>query len=205
LGAEQASGALTIGKWYSITASQTNYFYTGSAIDDKFLATAATALNANNKVKEITLADMFATVACPTADVMWDVKIAALTAKTQAGLVVRLDSATTPTKCITCALDGSGNVKVREQTAATTWTTLITAVKAAAANDTLRLHVSGNAVRCYHVTNAGTVTLIGSATATANTNTNHGVMNTSAGSNTIALAQGFPVGTGGEYAALEAM
>lgn len=50
---ELATGTLAIGTWYQITATQTNYFYTGCAVNDTWRATAATALSANNKVREI--------------------------------------------------------------------------------------------------------------------------------------------------------
>lgn len=54
LGSELATGTLTIGTLYKITASEVNHFYTGSAVNHYFTAAAATALDANNKVKEVT-------------------------------------------------------------------------------------------------------------------------------------------------------
>lgn len=54
VGAEVATGTLTIGKLYQITATETNHFYTGCAVGDVWTATAGTACNANNKVKPVT-------------------------------------------------------------------------------------------------------------------------------------------------------
>ena len=55
LGSELNSGTLEIGKWYVITADTGGHFFTGSAALDTFVATAATSLDANNKVKELLL------------------------------------------------------------------------------------------------------------------------------------------------------
>lgn len=51
VGAEVATGTLTIGKLYQITATEKDHFYTGCKIGDVWTAAAATALDANNKVK----------------------------------------------------------------------------------------------------------------------------------------------------------
>uniref|UniRef100_A0A6M3IVJ9 Uncharacterized protein n=1 Tax=viral metagenome TaxID=1070528 RepID=A0A6M3IVJ9_9ZZZZ len=51
-GAEQASGTLTIGKSYIITATEVDHFFAGCAVSNYFIAAAETALDANNKVKE---------------------------------------------------------------------------------------------------------------------------------------------------------
>jgi uncharacterized phiE125 gp8 family phage protein len=50
---ELSSGTLTIGSWYLITACQADAFYDDCAVGDTFQATAATALSASNKVREI--------------------------------------------------------------------------------------------------------------------------------------------------------
>ena len=53
-GAELSSGSLDNDSYYVITATQANHFYTGCAITDRFLGSAANisqALDANNKVK----------------------------------------------------------------------------------------------------------------------------------------------------------
>jgi head-tail adaptor len=54
VGAEKATGTLAVGTLYQITATQTNYFYTGCAVGDVWTATIATACNASNKVKPVT-------------------------------------------------------------------------------------------------------------------------------------------------------
>lgn len=98
LGAELASGTLTIGQWYSITATQVDYFYTGSAIGDTFLATAATTLDANNKVKQITLSSMLGGGGdAGTKFGVWDCAPATLDAGTQGGMLICADSETAPT------------------------------------------------------------------------------------------------------------
>jgi|GEM_PF-1260711 len=48
-----SSGTLVIGRHYLITACLTNAFYTGCSVGDTFQASAATALTASNKVREI--------------------------------------------------------------------------------------------------------------------------------------------------------
>lgn len=54
VGAEKSTGTLSIGTPYQITATQTNYFYTGCKIGDVWTATLATACAVNNKVKPVT-------------------------------------------------------------------------------------------------------------------------------------------------------
>lgn len=61
-GVELDTGNLVVGNWYRITASEVDHFFTGSAVGNAFRATATTALDANNTVKQITLTSMFATV-----------------------------------------------------------------------------------------------------------------------------------------------
>jgi len=54
VGAEKATGTLTVGVLYQITATATNYFYTGCKVGDVWAATLATACTATNKVKPVT-------------------------------------------------------------------------------------------------------------------------------------------------------
>ncbi len=54
-GAELSTGTLTIGTMYQITATETDHFGTGLVVHSVFTAAATTALNANNKVKPVTL------------------------------------------------------------------------------------------------------------------------------------------------------
>ncbi len=54
LGAEEATGTLIIGNVYKITADDGNHFYVGSVTGEYFQATAETALDATNKVQQVT-------------------------------------------------------------------------------------------------------------------------------------------------------
>lgn len=53
VGAEKATGTLTIGTLYQITATETNHFYTGCTVGDVWTAAVATELDADNKVKPV--------------------------------------------------------------------------------------------------------------------------------------------------------
>ncbi len=120
----------------------------------------------NASVQALTLSSLFSTIPAGTANVKVRATVAALTAGTQAGVAI-VNSATTPTQGVVFYLDGAGNAKADEFTAATTWNALATAVSAFAAGDQIELDVSGNAWRCYKITAAGVATLIGSGTFTA--------------------------------------
>jgi hypothetical protein len=54
LGAEIATGTLTAGKLYKITATEANHFYTGCAIGEYFTSVGTETCDANNKVQEVT-------------------------------------------------------------------------------------------------------------------------------------------------------
>lgn len=202
LGAELNSGALVVGTWYSITATQANYFYAGCAIGDHFRATAATALDANNKVKAFTTAELFRPLNTSfTADVVAQVKAVAMTARTHSGMAIRLNDPTTPTSGILAFFD-KGSVTVVEFSGAT-WTQLFTAVKAFTANDSLQLIADGANVRLIHLTSAGVATLIGStAVATITTGGYCGLFSTDVG-NTLDNLVIYPRGAGNEYAILD--
>lgn len=205
LGSELATGNLVVGTWYSITATQTDYFYTGSAIGDTFRAAATTALDANNKVKAITLSSMFATVSVGTANVKVRAKVAAFTAKTQAGVAI-INNAVTPTQGVIFDFDGAGNCKIAEFTTATTWNALATAVKAFTASDELELSLDNDtkAYRCYHITSSGTATLIASGTYTATLGNNAGIFSAFA-SNTFSSFQCYARGNEGQYSILNTL
>ena len=198
LGAEQNSGALVIGTWYSITATQVNYFYVGCAIGDSFRATATTGLDVNNKVKAFTTAELFRPLNTSfTVNVIAQVKAVAMTARTHSGLAIRLNDSTTPTSGILAYFD-KGSITVDEFSGAT-YTQLFTAVKAFTANDSLQLIADGVNVRLFHMTSAGVATLIGStAVATITTGGYHGLFSTDVG-NTLDNLCIYPRGTGGEF------
>jgi len=167
MGAELNSGTLTVGAWYVITATEVDYFYTGSAIGQTFRATAATALDANNKVKALTLATLFATHAYTTTNILADITLAAYTTGPEAGMVLRLDSAASPANFI-IAYQDSGNVKIDECVAGV-YTNLGTYASAYASGDSLRVSLDGNAWRLYKITSAGVATLLGSGTTAVTT------------------------------------
>ena len=54
LGAEIATGTLTAGKLYKITATEANHFYTGCAIGEYFTSVGTETCDASNKVQEVT-------------------------------------------------------------------------------------------------------------------------------------------------------
>lgn len=95
LGPELNSGTLAVGSWYKITASEVDHFYTGSAVGDTFRAQATTALDANNKVKLITFAEMFATVDTGYSDVWLEIDPTIGTGL-QCGGIICADSASNP-------------------------------------------------------------------------------------------------------------
>lgn len=198
-GEELATGTLTIGTWYKITATEADHFYVGCAINETFRAAAATALDANNKVKALTLSTMLATVALDTPDVCIDLKSAALTAKTQSGIVARLDSAATPANYIIAYYDGAGNIKVDEVVSGTP-TNLLSVARTYLANARLYLHVRGTKVY-FRWANLGEGTRVVSTMATTNVVTGniHGAFATSAANtfNGICIRA---KGTEGQYA-----
>jgi len=55
LGSELSSGTTSANKAYKITATQANYFFTGCAIGNVFMSTAAKTFDANNKAQEVIL------------------------------------------------------------------------------------------------------------------------------------------------------
>jgi hypothetical protein len=158
----------------------------------------------NASVVPLTLASLFSSVTdAKTSDVLVDVKVAALTTGTQAGVAVRLDDATTPANFVLAYFDGAGNAKCDEVVAGV-YTNLISAASVYAANATLRLDVSGTAVRLYTITSAGVAVLVGTATTNVVTGTRAGIFSTY-NLNAFAAFQMFPKGTGNELAALDSL
>ncbi len=180
LGAEENSGNLVVGAWYSITATQANYFYIGCAIADTFRATAATALDVNNKVKAITLATLFATLPdMGTPNVVINATLAAYTSPTQMGIVARLDSTVAPANFVFAYRDGS-NLKVAECVAGV-YTQLSSINSTYGANDVLRLDLSGANWRFYKTTGAGIEAFFAASTTNVLTGNLHGMFGTLAG------------------------
>lgn len=175
---------------------------TGAQLKNGSLGAGEVVSIDNLTLKPLTLAELFRPLAVSfTADVIAQIKIAAMTAGTQAGLAIRLNSPTAPTAGIVAYFGGEGNIFV-DQFSGSTWTQLFTAAKAFTANDSLQLIADGANIRLIHLTSAGVPTLIGStAAATITTGGYHGQFSTDPG-NTLDNFVLYPRGTGGEYAAL---
>jgi hypothetical protein len=153
----------------------------------------------------LTLASLFSSVTdAKTSDVMVDVKVAALTTGTQAGLVARLDSASSPANFILCYFNGAGSVVVDECVAGVYTNIMAAVAKAFTADDTLRVSATGTALRIYHVTAAGVAVLLGTATTAVATGSRFGIFSTFV-SNTFSQVQVFPIGSGAEWEALSSL
>ena len=201
LGAEEATGNLVVGTWYKITASEGDYFYVGSAIGDTFRAAAATALDASNKVQAFTTSELFCTFDSSIEDTAIEVKLGALTAKTQAGIVFALDSEVTPQAFAILYWDGSGRVRL-DTVAAGVYTSRRNIEKAFTAGDALLLTDGVYPKdKILHKDAAGTLTSISTLTGVP-TGTIQGLFSTDAG-NTFNIAAIFPIGTEDQYADLD--
>jgi hypothetical protein len=167
-------------------------------------ADAATFYADDVQLLPLTLASLFSSVTdAKTSDVLVDVKVLSLVSGTQAGLVARLDSASSPANFVLAYFDGAGNIKCDEVVAGV-YTNLISAASVYAANATLRLDVSGTAVRLYTITSAGVAVLVGTATTNVATGTKHGIFSTY-NLNSFSQIQIFPKGTSGELNALDSL
>lgn len=154
---------------------------------------------------ELDTATLFSSLSLSTPDVMIDAKVSALTAGTQAGIVARLDSSSSPANFIIAYFDGAGKVIVEECVSGTYADVSAGGyTKAFSADDTLRLDLSGTAFRLYHITSAGVVSLLGSGSTNVTTGNLHGQFSTYA-SNTFGGFLVWPKGTGGEHNAIGGM
>jgi hypothetical protein len=124
LGSELSSGTLTIGTWYRIIASEANHFYTGSAIADVFRATAETALDANNKVKAITLSTLFQTIDESTEETYQSIE-ATIVDHFHGGVVACMDSAATPANFLVAYFDQRIDKVVLDKCVGGTYTNLL--------------------------------------------------------------------------------
>lgn len=98
------------------------------------------------------------------------------TQKTQAGLVARLDSATSPANFIIAYLDGGGNVRV-DKCVGGTYTNVINGAATYGSTKILRLVCSGNNVSAYYDgTQVGTTQTVSDAGIVSNTR--HGLFST---------------------------
>lgn len=199
LGAELDSGNLVVGNWYSITLDTVgSYFYAGSATGKSFRATATTALTALEKVKQITLSSLFASVSVSTPDVLAEAAVT-MTAGTQAGLVLNLDSAATPANFVIAYHDGTNCLLGK--CVAGTYTSVISAAATYSAGAVLRVIKNGTAYRLYYnnaLVGTGTISDAGIVS-----NARHGLFSTYA-SNSLDNFVVWARGTGNEYSALDA-
>jgi len=125
----------------------------------------------NITIKPLTLSSLFSTVSTSDADVIADANVT-MTAGTQAGLVLNLDSTSSPANFIIVYHDGT-SVKVDEAVAGV-YTNKQSTTVTYSAGATLRAIREGTKLRVYY-NNA----LIGAElTMTANTNTKHGMFST---------------------------
>lgn len=133
-------------------------------------------------VVPLTLSSLLSTAAYASADCDLSAAVTR-TAGTQAGLVARLDDATTPANFVIAYLDGGGNVKV-DKIVAGVYTNVISGAITYVAGQRLRLVCSGNNVSAYYngVQVGSTVTV---ADAGIVSNVRHGKFSTYA-ANTLA-------------------
>ena len=152
----------------------------------------------NFSLKQLTLSSLFSCSTTPfsTADVISTVTIPTFMTGTQAGIVVNLDSLTTPTALVIAYLDGAGNAKV-DELAGGVWTNKISGAVTYGAAKELRVVRDGTYCALYY-DNA----LVGSvSTMTANTNKYHGLFSTYSG-NKFDNFTVYGRGTNGEYTRL---
>lgn len=177
---------------YSYTSSGNGKINTGRQASDGYIGIRWNATPNGSiddvSVKALTLSSLFSTVSTSDADVIADADVT-LTAGTQAGLVLNLDSTSSPANFIIVYHDGT-NVKVDEAVSGVYTNKQSTAVTYSA-GATLRAIREGTKLRVYY-NNA----LVGSElTMTANTNTKHGLFSTYA-SNTFDNFTLWPRGSG---------
>jgi len=138
LGAEEAGGNLTVDNWYQITATQVNHFFAGCAIWDCFRASAATALDANNKVQQITLVDMFATFETGTPSILMSNTVTLDAGVQAAGVITNLDDPAAPANFLVAYHNGT-NARLSKCVAGA-YTSIINNAAAYAAGQVLRIH-----------------------------------------------------------------
>lgn len=178
----------------------------GTGLPAGFFTSGTTTLNIDNaSLKLLALSTLFRSLVISTSDVYHRAKVVALTAGTQAGIVIRLDNATTPTQGIIVYFTGAGTIACEEFTGTTTYTALFVAVvKAFTASDSLIVHAMGTAIRMYHETAAGVATLIGTGTTSVVTGNLHGIFSTY-NLNTLDDMITYPVGVEGQWEELSNM
>jgi hypothetical protein len=166
-GAEIATGNTVVGSWYSITATEADHFFTGCAVDNTFHCTTAKSLDANNKVKEITLSSCWCVATLSTADVMLSVKFT-ISGVNQCGIVMALDDA--GNNFVLLYRDGLGSVTLKIFESGTTYTAKASTALAYSADTELILRRDATGIWGYY--NKGLVGSGPTTTLSAGENTN---------------------------------
>ena len=207
--ATRTSGVLRMyvddaGNMYSLYSTSGSFVFTGrskASSPGRPSAVGANTFNGtvdNLVLKPLTLSSLFSSVSTSDADVIADANVT-LTAGTQAGLVLNLDSTASPANFLIGYLDGT-NFKL-DKCVGGTYTNLITVATSGVASKLIQVitYHSGTylKVRCYvdNVMKGGEQTV---ADAGIVSNTKHGCFSTYA-SNTFDNFVIFARGTDGEY------
>ena len=148
-------------------------------------------------VKALTLSTLFASVVAGSANVVADVDVV-LTADTQAGLVLNLDSAASPANFVVAYHDGV-NAKL-DKCVAGTWTSVISAAATYSSGATLRVVKDGTSYTLfYNGAKVGSTSTISDAGIISNTLV--GLFSTYSG-NTLDAFTVFPRGSENQYSAM---
>lgn len=186
---------------YPTHAANATYTESGRAGTTVFKFTGAgfTGSLDNVSSKALVTAELFASVLVSTADVIASVAVTlpAALGGVQAGLVLNLDSTSTPQNYILCYLDGRGNIVLEERVAGVTTVKFTTAITYSAG---ALLYVIRDGTSCRVLYNFSAVNTV--QTMTANTNLNHGLFSTSA-LNSLDTFNLYARGKANEYAALD--
>ncbi len=193
-GIDLAAAAVSNGSWVKLSAIK---YLTSNGNINLYLYGSDNSGNSWNiddvSVLPLTLSTLFSSTTHSTADVLATVAVT-LTAGTQAGLVVNLDSAGTPANFVIAYHDGT-NCKL-EKCVAGVYTTVITAAATYSAGAELRVIKDGTAYRLYYnnaLVGTGTISDAGIVS-----NLSHGLFSTYS-ANTLDNLTIYARGTAGEY------
>jgi hypothetical protein len=188
----------------NISTTYTQYVVTGRATGTGFLLTRGAGSGSSSiyfddvSFKQLTLSTLFRTANFATADVFVSVAVT-LTAGTQAGLVLNLDSTSSPANFVSCYHNGSQ--VVLDKCVGGTYTNLFSSTVTYVAGARLELRKDGTAYRVYYNTVfVGTQQTVSDAGITSNTL--HGTFSTYELNEFDNLVI-YPTGNSGEYSVLD--